>query len=92
MTNGNLERAVRKITRTDVSRQEWGGCLTPSEIAAILENGGMANSRWPVDYAKRKMAEGDSNPTWFYFTIRKNSALKQIVEKVHPSPKARRHK
>lgn len=70
MANGNLERAINTIKLTDETRREWGGYLTPSEVAAILENGGMSNQKWTADYAKRKIAEGDSQPSWFYFTIR----------------------
>ena len=68
---GNLGRALGKVKHYHAD--QWCGYLTPSEILALLEAGAMATSGsgWEIAWAKRKKDSGESRPTWFYFSPRK---------------------
>lgn len=71
MNKGNLRRAESKIRQYD--KDEWGGCLTPSEALAILDDG--ARERYKKysqrEYLQSRKDKGDSEPTWFYFLASK---------------------
>lgn len=45
--------------------KECCGCLIPTEIVHIAKLLGLKD--WNVDWAERKLKEGDSTPNWFYF-------------------------
>lgn len=77
--NGNLQRAIRKIKR--YNDRQFGGYLTPCEIIAIMDNGGVVTDYGKsfVGYAEKHKKHGTGNPFWFYFTIRPNSTLANLL-------------
>lgn len=73
MKKSVLLSAVRKAHITTGSRNSWGGCFTPSEIVALVDSKIVVvqSHDWCVKWARMKMKEGVSNPSWFYFCPRK---------------------
>jgi hypothetical protein len=63
-----LARAMHKAQHS--GGREWRGCFTPAEILALVADGAKPkpSSEYVVAWAKEKVAEGESNPNWFYFT------------------------
>lgn len=66
--------------------KEWVGCLQPAAVLALLAAGAQV-SKWDewriADFKKRKKA-GCCSPSWFYFTVRKNSDLEERLLGAHP--------
>jgi hypothetical protein len=78
---GDFIRALHKIMRY---YDQWCGCLTPSEILALVENGICDYDETWIDYAKQMRAKGDCSPFWFYFKLGKlkdNPSLKETIMK-----------
>lgn len=66
----NFNSAARKIKRH--YKRTWCGCLTPSEILALIAAGVRPNySESDVDRFKELQAKGDCSPRWFYFELGK---------------------
>ncbi len=66
---------VKKIIH--MHGRQWGGYLTPSEIVLLYQmgarsDGGTFNN---LDYAKKRVKEGNSAPYWFYFTLSEKTKL-----------------
>jgi len=75
--DGNLGRAIYKSTPVTkfvnrllnhTEHPQWCGYFTPSEIVSLCENGAHPNQQYCLEYAQINVKNGDSNPTWFYFT------------------------
>ena len=63
----NLARAIAKCQHR--VRNAWSGYLTPAEYLALLENGAKPDVGCDLNWAKERVAAGESNPRWVYFTV-----------------------
>lgn len=72
---GNLKRALRKINHFE--GRIYSAYLTPSEIKALLDDGYKleGNPKYN-EYTKEKIVryinEGNSQSSWYYFTLGKH--------------------
>ena len=70
---------IKKIIH--MSGRQWGGYLTAAEIVQLFKLGarsdyGTSNN---LDYAKKRVKEGNSTPYWFYFTLSEKSELYRLI-------------
>lgn len=81
--NGNLKRALHKAKPC---QNHWGGCFTPSEIFALIDDGHTSVNKGSSYYSreieryKESIKKGESNPSWFYFHASGKN------KPIHPSP------
>jgi len=75
----NLQRAIGKLQPS--GRDVWCAALTPAEIIALVEAGAIASLEAHVSRAREKLAKGESDSTWFYFTPRKELRVKILKAK-----------
>lgn len=73
----NLSRAIAKCHLH--AKTEWTGYLTPSEILALVDAGAIpVNEPAHIEWIKKKVARGESRPTYFYFYP--NAALLELLK------------
>ena len=75
----NLKRAIAKLQPN--GRDVWCAALTPAEIVALVEVGAVPNLESHVARAREKLAKGESDSTWFYFTPRKDLRMRILKAK-----------
>jgi len=67
MSPKNRERLRKKLKYYS----DWlqvGGYITPAEFVYMIEKFSIDNHRWER-YLRDKKNEGDSTPTWVYFSL-----------------------
>lgn len=60
-----LQRLLPKISHH--SGREWCAYLTAAEIVLVCEQGAQPTVERTLTRARESVAEGKSNPSWFYF-------------------------
>lgn len=74
----NLQRALHKLNVTQGGQGYCSAELTPSECLALSQAGCKGN--WAVAYQIKKIASGESSPTWCRFQL-----SKKVMKKLPPS-------
>lgn len=64
--DAQLALALRKLVHN--GGREWAGCLTPSEILAVVADGAKPVRPADVSKAHDRATVGHSEPWWFYCT------------------------
>ena len=64
-----LKSAILKCRRFTKKTNEWCGCLTPSEIFALINAGVQPayDNDNHIKWLENNLKKGISNPIWFYF-------------------------
>lgn len=80
-TGGNLDvDLIIRLKCKEFHHNEWVGHLQPAEIVALYNAGYFPyyeNGIIFVEWAKRNMKKGQSEPFWYYFNIRPNTRMKK---------------
>lgn len=81
--NQALQRLLPKISHH--AGRDWCAYLTASEIVLVCEQGAQPTVDRTLTRARESVAEGKSNPSWFYFRPQANLlALLQPKSRVAP--------
>lgn len=75
MSPNNVKRLLRKIKFYPQLDNEFGGCLTPTEILWLHCQGIYFTSDYVIEQAERKCRKGDMFSTWVYFHLHSSHSL-----------------
>lgn len=66
-SNRNYLVGMSKLKWSEMCK-DYGGYITPSETKALVDKGCIPCHDWMVGWQMKKLKEGDSRPSWVYFS------------------------